>query len=140
MVAQSEISGGWSELKGKAKQHWGQLNDDELREFEGTVEEFTGLLQRKTGEARSEIENWLKEADEQFRPYLENVAAQAREYAEQAGAAASEAVGRVKDQVAARQAEAEDLVKRRPVESVAVAFGVGIITGVVVGLLTSSRR
>ncbi|MEQ8849973.1 CsbD family protein [Botrimarina sp.] len=135
MVTEQHVEGGWTELKGQAKQNWGDLNDDELKQFEGSLDEFFGLLQRKTGDARVEIERWFSNLGDDYRALLARTTSQAREYMHSAG----EGAGRLRDQMHAGQIEAERFVRRRPGESVAVAFGVGIITGVVVGLLTKSR-
>lgn len=135
MAAQAQIEGGWNDLKGKVKKQWGQLQDDELKQFEGNVDEFVGLLQRKTGETREQIETALQEIDKRFKPYLKQAAATAREYVDAAG----DAVNHVRDSISHGQAEAEQFVQQRPMESVAVAFGTGLITGIVVGLLIRSR-
>lgn len=139
MVTQQQIDGGWTELKGKAKNTWGQLDDDELKQFEGSVDEFVGLIQRKTGEARAEIEKWVKDLDDNYRPYMQQAADTAREYVDATAEAAQQRVAEMRDQVAAGREQAEQMVKKRPTESVAVAFGAGIVAGVVVGLLTRSR-
>ena len=139
MVTGEQVQGGWTELKGAAKKKWGELNNDELKQFEGSVDEFVGMLQRRTGEARSEVEWWLRQADERLAPLLDRTADAAREYWVATTQRAEDGMHRLREQAAAGQAEAERLVRRRPTESVAVAFGVGIITGVVVGLLTRNR-
>lgn len=139
MVTQAQIEGGWTELKGDAKQQWGELNDDELTQFQGTVEEFLGMIQRKTGEARAEVEGWFRQKQEQYEPLLEQGRAAARDYYQAATAAAGDTATEVRNQVHAGRVQAERMVRRHPAESVAVAFGVGIITGVVVGLLKRSR-
>ncbi len=46
-----EFKGSWQELKGTAKQLWGQLTDDDLDVAEGKTEEFIGRVVRKTGES-----------------------------------------------------------------------------------------
>lgn len=139
MLTQDQIEGGWTELKGKIKSAWGQISDDELREFEGDVDQLVGLIQRQTGRARQEIENRLGELDERFSPMLSRAAETAREYAEKTSQAASDASEKIRQSVAAGHAQAEQMVQQRPLESVAVAFGTGLIAGIIVGLLVRSR-
>lgn len=139
MITQTQIEGGWTELKGKVKEAWGKVSDDELREFEGNVEQLIGLIQQKTGETHLEIQRRLMELDSRFQPMLEQWAASAREYYEQAMQSSGENLDRMREELAARQAQAEETVRRRPIESVAVAFGAGILAGVVVGLIVRSR-
>ncbi len=55
-----EIKGNWNEMKGKVKQHWGNLTDDDLRFEEGREDELIGRIQKKTGSSREEIINYLR--------------------------------------------------------------------------------
>ena len=56
-----EIKGGWNELKGKIKQAYGDLTDDDLTREEGKDEEFLGKLQQKTGKGRDELVKWIND-------------------------------------------------------------------------------
>ena len=49
MTTQEEIFGHWNQLKGKVKESWGQLTDDELDEVEGKFDQLVGLIQQKVG-------------------------------------------------------------------------------------------
>ena len=57
------IEGNWKEVKGKAKQQWGKLTDDDLDVVEGRREELEGLLQSRYGYAKdkvkTEIDAWI---------------------------------------------------------------------------------
>lgn len=55
-----EIKGNWNKLKGKVKQAYGNLTDDDLKYEEGKDEELLGRLQEKTGKTRDEVVTWLK--------------------------------------------------------------------------------
>jgi uncharacterized protein YjbJ (UPF0337 family) len=59
------IEGNWKEFKGRVKEHWGDLSDDDLAVVEGRREELAGRIQRRYGIAREEadrqIEDWLRE-------------------------------------------------------------------------------
>jgi len=54
-----ELKGGWNELKGKIKQAYGDLTDDDLTHEEGKDDETLGKLQQKTGKTRDELVTWL---------------------------------------------------------------------------------
>ena len=54
-----ELKGGWNELKGKIKQAYGDLTDDDLAREEGKDDELLGKLQQKTGKGRDELVKWL---------------------------------------------------------------------------------
>ena len=49
------LKGSWNETKGKLKQKWGQLTDDDLAFEEGKEDELLGRLQKKTGKTKDEI-------------------------------------------------------------------------------------
>jgi len=49
------------EMKGKLKQKWGQLTDDELTEIEGNAEILAGKLQVRYGVTREEAERQVNE-------------------------------------------------------------------------------
>lgn len=54
-----ELKGGWNELKGKIKQAYGDLTDDDLTHEEGKDDETLGKLQQKTGKTRDELVKWI---------------------------------------------------------------------------------
>ncbi len=56
-----EIKGGWNELKGKIKQAYGDLTDDDLVREEGKDDELLGKLQQKTGKGREELVKWIND-------------------------------------------------------------------------------
>jgi len=55
-----EIKGNWNELKGKIKQKYADLTDDDLAYEEGKDEELLGRLQKKVGKGREELVSWIK--------------------------------------------------------------------------------
>lgn len=55
------FKGNWNELKGKLKQKYGNLTDDDLTYAEGKEEELLGRLQQKTGKSRDEIRRTINE-------------------------------------------------------------------------------
>jgi len=57
-----EIKGDWNITKGKLKQKWAKLTDDDLQYAEGKQEELLGRIQRRTGATREAVEKALKES------------------------------------------------------------------------------
>jgi uncharacterized protein YjbJ (UPF0337 family) len=51
----TEIKGNWDEVKGKLKQKYAQLTDDDLLFAEGKQDELYGRLQQKLGKTKEEI-------------------------------------------------------------------------------------
>lgn len=52
---ETTASGMWNELKGKLKQAYAELTDDDLAHTEGEADEMYGKVQQKTGKTRDEI-------------------------------------------------------------------------------------
>ena len=50
------IEGNWKEIKGKVKQQWGKLTDDDLDVINGMREELIGKIQVAYGKDRNEAE------------------------------------------------------------------------------------
>ena len=50
-----ELKGSWNEVKGKLKQKYGNLTDDDLTFAEGKDDELLGRLQKKLGRTKEEI-------------------------------------------------------------------------------------
>lgn len=146
MISRQELEGRWDELKGRLQERWGQLTDDDLQQVRGNTNQLVGVIERKTGETRQEIEHFLDEAFSAGGDAVQQAVDTATRYAGQAKEAFREQYDHMADNMRAgydQMAEnvragydrAGEMVRRSPVESVAVAFGAGIITGVVVGLL-----
>ena len=55
-----ELKGKWNELKGKAKQQYADLTDDDLMYEEGKEDELLGRMQTKLGKTRDEVVDWIK--------------------------------------------------------------------------------
>lgn len=60
------LKGKWKEIKGKVKQQWGDLTDDEITHVEGNYDELSGLLQQKYGyqkeEAQKAIDKFIEKS------------------------------------------------------------------------------
>ena len=61
-----QIEGNWMKAKGKLRQQWGKLTDDDLARISGKREELAGRLQQRYGYAKEqadrEIEDWMHHA------------------------------------------------------------------------------
>ena len=55
------IKGNWNVTKGKLKQKYAQLTDNDLTYIEGKEEELLGRIQKRTGRTREELEKFLDE-------------------------------------------------------------------------------
>ncbi len=139
MANQQTLQGDWNEIKGKLRSKWGSLTDDDLKVFNGNVDQLVGTIQRKTGEARESIEQFFDSMSCDGASAISRASETVRAYAHQAADTIQETSKHATESVREGYAEVEDMVRQRPAESLMVCFGVGVITGVVVSLLLRSR-
>lgn len=54
------VKGHWKEMKGKLRQKWGELTDDDVSQMQGSYEELEGVLQKKYGYKKEEVEKEIQ--------------------------------------------------------------------------------
>jgi uncharacterized protein YjbJ (UPF0337 family) len=60
---QDQAEGKWDQIKGRAKEAWGSLTDDDFKKAEGSVEKVYGVIQEKVGDTREAIRTKLDQLD-----------------------------------------------------------------------------
>ncbi len=55
------IEGNWKQLKGKLKEQWGKLTDDDIKVIDGKQEQLVGRIQERYGVAKDEAEKQVKD-------------------------------------------------------------------------------
>jgi len=55
------LKGNWNEIKGKLKQKYGQLTDDDLTFAEGKEDELLGRLQKRLGKSKDDVRKEIEE-------------------------------------------------------------------------------
>jgi uncharacterized protein YjbJ (UPF0337 family) len=67
MMDWNRVEGNWKQTKGKIKEKWGQLTDDDLTQINGKRDQLEGLIQERYGiakdRARKDVEDWLNTAN-----------------------------------------------------------------------------
>lgn len=56
-----ELKGNWNEIKGKLKQKYAQLTDDDLTFVEGKEDELLGRMQQRLGKNKDELRREIEE-------------------------------------------------------------------------------
>src|ERR1700733_8696141 len=60
----NRVEGNWKQTKGKVKEKWGQLTDDDLTTINGKRDQLEGKIQERYGLAkdmvRKDVDDWLK--------------------------------------------------------------------------------
>lgn len=149
MLNAQEVRGQWDKLRGKIKQKWGQLTDDDLQIIGGNIDEMIGRIHEKTGMAREQIEHFISELAAGTSDTVERTRDAAMGYANQAA-------GRMRDtyeQMSGRMRESyEDMsgrmrdgyervgehVREKPAQSMLAVFGAGVVAGVMLTMMLRS--
>jgi len=121
------------------KERWGQLTDDDLQMQGGNVDQLVGKIQQRTGESREAVEKFLTDLTGRGASAVAQATEAVSNYAQQAGDRLRDRYGDIADQARDRFDSAQDIVRHNPGQSVAAAFGIGVVAGLIVGLALRSR-
>jgi len=58
---EDRISGNWKQFKGKVKEQWGKLTDDDMDVAEGKRDQLAGRIQERYGYGKEQAEKELKD-------------------------------------------------------------------------------
>jgi uncharacterized protein YjbJ (UPF0337 family) len=140
MVTRDQLMGNWNSVVGSLKAKFGELTKDELTRVEGNFEQLVGLVQKKTGQSKEQIASFITDCCDSAGTTYHQVANRASHYADAAGDAIRENYDRMASEAKKGRDYTAQSVGRRPIESIALAIGTGVVAGVLLGLSMSSRR
>ena len=138
----------WNQVKGKLRQKFGQLTDDDLNFAEGKGEELLGRLEHKLGMGADQLHHTLNDLKSSVnssgvRETIEQARAKVSEVADEIKTAASAKSDELKAQAGevyeqARQRartvheDAEEYIRSKPRESVFTALAAGFVVGLMI--------
>ncbi|ERK16101.1 MAG: CsbD family protein [Pantoea sp.] len=64
-----EVSGNWKQFKGKVKEKWGKLTDDDMTVIEGKRDQLVGKIQERYGYAKDQAEREVKDWESHNKDY-----------------------------------------------------------------------
>jgi uncharacterized protein YjbJ (UPF0337 family) len=130
----NRLEGNWKQLRGKAKERWGKLTDDDLTAISGRRDQLEGKIQERYGyaksQARREIEDWYRSTESHLVDEIDNIRTELQRLASSVGHIANKQIDRA--QVGATEAarEAEAAITRNPLTAIAIAVGLGFLIGI----------
>lgn len=138
MVDQEALSSDWTHAKARLRERFGELSEDAMNRSRGNLQQLVGLIQRKTGKSREEIEEVLERefGEHSWFVDLKNAVG---EYGQSAAHAVTDGAAYAADQLRASYIQSERMIRNRPAESLAVCFAAGVATGLMAALLLRSR-
>jgi len=136
MATKQESMGQWKALTGAVKQKYGQITENELTQLNGSVDQLIGLVQRKSGQTREQIEAFIHECGESCESMVDKVS----DYASGATESLQAGYNAVAEQTKRGYDVSAKAVSSHPFESVGTAFGVGLVAGLLIGLSMGAQR
>ena len=127
------LQGHWNQLKGDVKKRWGQLSEDDLKWSGGNIDQLVGQIQERTGETREAIENYLDHLMSRGSSAVSNAVESVGSYAQEVSHRLRDHYGDISDHAREGFVSARDVVSRNPVPWIGLAFGIGVLTGVLMG-------
>ena len=138
------LQGHWNQLKGELKKRWGELTEDDLQWSSGNFDQLVGRIQERTGETREAIERYLEDLMSQGRSAVSSAVESVGSYAQEVSHRLRDRYGEISEQAREGYMSARDVVGRNPVPWIGLAFGIGVLTGVLMsgslGSSSSQRR
>jgi uncharacterized protein YjbJ (UPF0337 family) len=61
---ENTLKGEWTQIKGKIREQWGKLTDDDLDVIAGKRDQLAGVLQKRYGSAQDEIDRQIREFED----------------------------------------------------------------------------
>ncbi len=122
-----QIRDQWNSVTGRLRDHWSELSDNDFRRVRGNAEQLVGMVQKRTGATRAEVEQLINRVVSDGNRLSSQMGDAASRYASDA----SEYLHDHYDVLAKRAGDyshkAVKAVRARPTEALVVAFSLGVI-------------
>ena len=137
----NRVEGDWKRMKGKVKEQWGLLTDDDLTAIGGRKDQLEGKIQERYGygkdQVRKEIDSWFSSAAlvandnaEELADQIEAIRADIQSLTSTVSRVANKQLGQAQDKAVEAMSNAEDAIRENPVSALAIAAGLGFLFGV----------
>lgn len=140
MTTKEEVQGNWNRLAGAVKSKYSQITGDDLTGVQGNVQQLVGMIQRKTGKAREEIDEFVKTVSSNTASTVERISEAAGDMASKASEAIHDGYDYARDASRDGIKAATETVQHRPAESLVIAMGIGVVAGLIVGASLFGRH
>jgi uncharacterized protein YjbJ (UPF0337 family) len=134
----ARVEGNWKQMKGRVKERWGKLTDDDLTTIAGRRDQLEGLIQERYGyakeRARNEIEDWYRSMESNLAEQIESLRSGVQNLSSTVERIAKEQIPRARSRATEALNDAEEAVKRNPLAVVAIALSLGLLISVLTRL------
>ena len=137
----NRVEGDWKRMKGKVKEQWGLLTDDDLTAIGGRKDQLEGKIQERYGygkdQVRKEIDSWFSSTAlvandnaEELADQIEAIRADIQSLTSTVSRVANKQLGQAQDKAVKAMSNAEEAIRENPVSAVAIAAGLGFLFGI----------
>lgn len=122
----------WDEIKQRLQKRWGQIDDSDLS-TPMSMQQLSEMIQSKTGEAREQVESFLEDLRSSMLAKAEGIRRTVAPHLADIQDRASARLGDANRSFREGVSMAEEQVRSKPAQSLGIAFGIGILAGVLLG-------
>ena len=140
MATKEEIQGTWNQMVGAVKSKYSQITGDDLAGINGNIQQLAGVIQKKTGKAREEIDEYLRSLSESTATTVGKISEVATDMASKGYESIRDGYDYAKEASRDGLKTATETVQHRPGESMLLAMGIGVVVGLIVGTSMCSRN
>ena len=129
----TRVEGNWKQIKGRAKERWGKLTDDDLTAIAGRRDQLEGMIQERYGyakeRARKEIEDWTSSIESSLEEQIAALRSGIQNLSSTVERIAEEQFPRARSTAEEALHEADEVFKRNPILVISIALGLGFLIG-----------
>ena len=140
MTTKEEVQGTWNQLAGAVKSKYAQITGDDLAGINGNIQQLAGVIQKKTGKAREEIDDFLRSVSNTTSTTVERISEAASDMATKASETLRDGYDYARETSRDGIKNATATVQHRPGESMLLAMGIGLVAGLIIGSSMCGRR
>lgn len=133
MATKEEAQGTWNRLAGAVKSKYAQITGDDLAGANGNIQHLAGVIQKKTGKAREEVEEFLRSVSDTSATMAGRMSEVASDMAAKTSETFREGYDYARDASRDGMKAAAETVQHRPGQSMLVAIGIGVVAGLLIG-------
>lgn len=135
MATKLDLAGDWNQLKSRIQSKWSHITDDLMERSKGNIDSLVSAVSRATGEARENVQAYVDVCMEQG----SNLYSRASDAVRYGTKSVVDSASQMGDSLRTGATEAGKRIKERPLESVLLTLGVGVLAGIAMSMFMSSR-
>ena len=129
----TQVEGNWKQIKGRVKERWGKLTNDDLTAIAGRRDRLEGMIQERYGYAsarvRNEIEDWQRSLESGLEEQIASLRSGIQTLSSAVERIADEQLAHTRSTAEKALNDAEEAFRRNPLVVIAVALGLGFLIG-----------